>query len=99
MNFFSRFGYLVAVFFVIAIFIAGGTGTAFHLSKESTSVLMFLLWGPPCIYYGRILHHPGKPSNFFGLRLDYWGYGLLAFGVLDAILSWHSLARDWLAAA
>jgi len=48
-------------------------------------------------YYGRTLDHPGKPSYFFGLRLEYWGYGLFAFGVLDAYLSWNSLARDWLA--
>jgi hypothetical protein len=80
MIFFTRFGYLVAVFFVIAAFIAGGAGTAFHLSQESASVLLFLFWGPPCIYYGRTLDHPGKLSYFFGLRLEYWGYGLFAFG-------------------
>jgi hypothetical protein len=79
MIFFTRFGYLVAVFFVIAAFIAGGAGTAFHLSQESASVLLFLFWGPPCIYYGRTLDHPGKLSYFFGLRLEYWGYGLFAF--------------------
>ena len=97
MLFFTRFGYLVAVFFIIAAFIAGGVGTAFHLSRESASVLMFLFWGPPCVYYGRTLDHPGKLSYFFGLRLEYWGYGLLAFGILDAYLSWNSLTRDWLA--
>jgi hypothetical protein len=97
MNFFSRFGYLVAVFFVVAVFIAGGVGTAYHLSRESTGVLTFLFWGPPCIYFGRTLDHPGRRSNFFGLRLDYWGYGLCAFGLLDAYLNWNSLARDWLA--
>jgi hypothetical protein len=97
MLFFTRFGYLVAVFFIIAAFIAGGVGTAFHLSRESASVLLFLFWGPPCVYCGRTLDRPGRRSYFFGLRLEYWGYGLLAFGVLDAYLSWSSLARDWLA--
>ncbi len=29
--------------------------------------------------------------------MEYWGYGLFAFGMLDAYLSWNSLARDWLA--
>src|ERR1700730_8503396 len=48
MHLFTRFGYLVAVFFVVAAFIAGGAGTAFHLSRESASVLVFLFWGPPC---------------------------------------------------
>ena len=94
---FTRFGYLVAVFFIIAAFIAGGTGTAFHLSRESASVSVFLFLGLPCVYYGRALDHPGKLSYFFGLRLEYWGYGLFAFGILDAYLSWDSLARDWLA--
>jgi hypothetical protein len=98
MLFFTRFGYLVAVFFIIAAFLAGGAGIAFHLSRESASVLLFLFWGPPCVYYGRTLDRPGKPSYFFGLRLEYWGYGLLAFGLLDAYLSWNSFAHDWLAA-
>lgn len=97
MVFFSRFGYLVAVFFVVAVFIAGGLGTALHLSRESTGVLLFLFWGPPCVYYGRTLDHPGKWSYFFGLRLEHWGYGLFAFGLLNAFLNWSSLARDWLA--
>lgn len=97
MNFFSRFGYLVAVFFIVALFIAGGLGTAFHLSRETTSALMFLFWGLPCIYCGRTLDRPGKRSNFFGLRLDFWGYGLIAFGLFDAYLNWNSVARDWLA--
>ena len=30
--------------------------------------------------------------------MEYWGYGLIAFGVLDAYFSWNSLTRDWLAA-
>ena len=33
MVFFSRFGYLVAVFFFVAIFIAGGVGTALQMSS------------------------------------------------------------------
>ncbi len=98
MNFFSRFGYLVAVFFVVALFISDGVGAAFHLSSAFTGVLTFLFWGPPCIYYGRTLDQPGKRSYFFGLRLDYWGYGLIAFGLLDAYLNWGSLARNWVAA-
>ena len=69
MLFFTRFGYLVAVFFVIAAFIAGGAGTAFHLSQESTSVLVFLFWGPPCVYYGRTIDHPGRPSYFFAWNI------------------------------
>jgi hypothetical protein len=97
MVFFSRFGYLVAVFFIVAVFIASGLGTAFHLSRESTSFLVFLVWGPPLVYYGRTLDHPGKPSTFFGLRLEYWGYGLFAYALLDAYLNWNSLTRDWLA--
>ncbi|MGH6842318.1 MAG: hypothetical protein ACREDV_09555 [Methylocella sp.] len=98
MNYFSRFGYLVAVFFVVAVFIAGGAGTAFHLSRETTSAFMFLLWGPPCVFCGRLLDHPGKRSHFFGLRLDYWGYGLIAIGLFDAYLNWGKIARDWFAA-
>jgi|SRR5450631_3429507 hypothetical protein len=97
MVFFSRFGYLVAVFFIVAIFIASGLAIALHLSHESTTFLVFLFWGPPCIFYGRTLDHPGKPSTFFGLPLEYWGYGVIVFGFLDAYLNWHNLARDWLA--
>jgi hypothetical protein len=96
MFFFSRFGYLVGVFFIVAVFIASGLGIAFHLSGESTSFLVFLFWGPPCVYYGRTLDYPGKFSTFFGLRLEYWGYGVLVFALLDAYLSWDNLARDWL---
>jgi len=96
MVFFSRFGYLVAVFFFVAIFIAGGVGTALHLSHESTTFLVFLFWGVPCVFYGWSLDHPGKHSTFFGLRLDYWGYGLFAFALLDAFMNWNLLAHDWL---
>jgi hypothetical protein len=95
MEFFSRFGYLVAVFFLVAVFIAGGVGTAFHLSRETTSVLLFLFWGPPCVYYGRTLDHPGKKSMFFGLPLEYWGYGLFAFGVIDMFLNWGKFSGDF----
>jgi hypothetical protein len=96
MFFFSRFGYLVAVYFIVAAFLGAGAGISFHLSRESTTFLVFLFWGPPCIYYGRTLDHPGKPSTFLGLRLEYWGYGLFTFALLEAYLSWESLARDWL---
>ncbi|MFZ3328741.1 MAG: hypothetical protein WA231_23930 [Methylocella sp.] len=98
MNFFSRFGYLVAVFFVVALFISDGVGAAFHLSSQLTGVLTLLFWGLPCIYYGRTLDHLGKRSYFFGLRLDFWGYGLIAFGLLDAYLNWGNLGRHWVAA-
>ncbi len=98
MNFFSRYGYLVAVFFVVALIISDGVGAVFHLSSASTGVLTFLFWGPPCIYCGRTLDHPGKRSYFFGLKLDYWGYGLIAFGLLYAFLNWSNLARNWVAA-
>ncbi|MGH6867957.1 MAG: hypothetical protein ACREDA_03575 [Methylocella sp.] len=97
MNFFSRFGYLVAVFFVGALIISDGVGAAFHLSSATTGVITILFWGPPCVYFGRTLDHPGKRSYFFGLRLDYWGYGLIAYALLDAYLNWHSIAHDWLA--
>jgi hypothetical protein len=98
MNFFSRFGYLVAVFFLVAAIIAAGVSAAFHLSRETTSALLFLFWGPPCVYYGRTLDHPGKKSMFFGLPLEYWGYGLLAFGLLDIYLNWSRFSGDFLAA-
>jgi hypothetical protein len=97
MNFFSRFGYLVAVFFVVGIFIADGVGAVFQQSSETAGVLTMLFWGLPCVICGRILDHPGKRSNFFGLRLDYWGYGLIAIGLLDAYLNWGKIARDWIA--
>jgi hypothetical protein len=46
-----------------------------------------------------LLRQNTRPSSyFFGLRLEYWGYALFVFGVLDAYLSWNSLTRDWLAA-
>jgi hypothetical protein len=95
MIFFSRFGYLVAVFFIVAVFIASGLGAAFRLSHESIGFLVLLFWGPPCVYYGRTLDHPRKLSTFFGLRLEYWGYGVFAFAFLDAYLNWNDLARDW----
>jgi hypothetical protein len=98
MIFYSRWGYLVVVFFVVAAFIAGGISTAYHPSPESTSVLLFLFWGPMCVGFGRNLGTPEKPSTLFWIPMEYWGYGLFAFGVLDAYFSWNSLARDWLAA-
>jgi hypothetical protein len=55
MLFYSRWGYLVVVFFVVAAFIAGGIGTAYHLSHESTGVLLLLFWGPLCVGFGTSL--------------------------------------------
>ena len=97
MNFFSRFGYLVPVFFVVGIFIADGVGAVFHQSSETAGVLTMLFWGLPCVICAKILDRPGKRSNFFGLRLDYWGYGLIAIGLFDAYLNWGKIARDWVA--
>jgi hypothetical protein len=98
MMFFSRWGYLVIVFFFVAAFIAGGIGTAYHLSRESTGVLLFLSWGPACVIFGRRLDKPEKRSTLFWIPMEYWGYGLIFLGVLDAYVSWNSIARDWLAA-
>jgi hypothetical protein len=98
MLFFTRFGYLVAVFFLVAAFIAGGVGTAYHLSRESTSILVLLLWGPLCAVAGRKLDHPEKRSALFGIPMEYWGYGIIGLGALDAYVNWSSLARDWFAA-
>ena len=97
MIFFTRFGYLAAVFFLVAAFIAGGVSAAYHLSRESFGVLLLLFWGPPCIYYGKTLDHPDKRSTLFWIPTEYWGYGLIALGVLDAYVSWDKIARDWLA--
>jgi hypothetical protein len=98
MVFFSRLGYLVVVFFVVAAFIAGGVSAAFHLSPESTSVLLFLFWGPPCVVFGKTLDKPEKRSTLFWIPMEYWGYGLIGLGALSAYVEWDKLARDWLAA-
>ncbi|HUI21484.1 MAG TPA: hypothetical protein VLZ74_10645 [Methylocella sp.] len=95
MTFFSRLGYLVVVFFIAAAFISGGLGTAYHLSRESTTVLLFLFWGVPCVIFGRKYDKPKKHSALFGLPMEYWGYGLIVLGVLDIYVSWNSIARDW----
>ncbi|MFZ0495929.1 MAG: hypothetical protein WBD78_00060 [Methylocella sp.] len=77
---------------------SGGSGHRFSFEPRISQRFGVFALEPPCVYYGRTLDHPGKLSYFFGLRLEYWGYGLFAFGVLDAYLSWNSLAHDWLAA-
>jgi hypothetical protein len=97
MIFYSRWGYLVAVFFVVAAFIAGGVSTAYHLSHESTSVLLFLFWGPLCLGFGRSLGTPEKPSTLFWIPMEYWGYGLIGLGALSAYVEWDKIASDWLA--
>jgi hypothetical protein len=84
MIFYSRWGYLVVVFFVVAAFIAGGVSTAYHLSLESTSVLLFLFWGPLCVGFGRKLGTPEKPSTLFWIPMEYWGYALIGLGALSA---------------
>jgi hypothetical protein len=98
MIFYSRRGYLVVVFFVVAAFIAGGVSTAYHLSHESTSVLLFLFWGPLCVGFGRKLGTPEKPSTLFWIPMEYWGYGLIGLGALSAYVEWNKIASDWLAA-
>ncbi|MCI0599838.1 MAG: hypothetical protein L0Y60_10010 [Beijerinckiaceae bacterium] len=95
--FFSRLGYLVLVFFVVAAFIAGGAGAAYHLSYESASVILFLFWGSLCAVFGRRLDTPGKRSKLFGIPMEYWGYGLIGFGALDAYANWEKIAREWMA--
>jgi hypothetical protein len=99
MSFFSRWGYLVTVFFLVAAFIAGGVGVAYHLTRESTSVLLFLFWGLLCAGFGRKLDRPEKPSALFGIRIEYWGYGFIVLAVIDAILNWNNITRDWFASA
>jgi hypothetical protein len=98
MNFYTRFGYLVAVFFLVSAVIAGGVSAAYHLHRESMSVLLLLFWGPLCVVFGRRLDHPGKSSTLFGIPMEYWGYGLIGLGALDAYVSWNHIARDWFAA-
>ena len=85
-------------FFVVAAFIAGGVSTAYHLSHESTSVLLFLFWGPLCVGFGRKLGTPEKPSTLFWIPMEYWGYGLIGLGALSAYVEWDKIASDWLAA-
>src|ERR1700730_19407228 len=92
MIFYSRWGYLVVVFFVVAVFIAGGVSTAYHLRPESTSVLLFLFWGPLCVGFGRKLGTPEKSSTLFWIPMEYWGYGLIGLGALSAYLEWDKIA-------
>lgn len=97
MAFFSRWGYLVTVFFLVAAFIAIGIGIAYHLSPEFIGVLSLLFWGSLCVFYGMRLDKPEKPSSLFGIRMEYWGYGIIGLAILDAYVSWGKIARDWLA--
>jgi hypothetical protein len=94
----SRLGYLVVVFFMAAAFLSGGLAIAYHLSRESTSVLLFLFWGSPCVIFARQFDKPKKHSVLLGIPMEYWGYGLIVLGVLDAFFAWNSITRDWLAA-
>ncbi|MCI0467950.1 MAG: hypothetical protein L0Y57_13255 [Beijerinckiaceae bacterium] len=95
--FFSRLGYLVLVFFVVGAFITGAAGAAYHLSSESTSIIFFLLWGALCAGFGNRLDTPEKRSKLFGVPMEYWGYGLIGFALLDAYLNWEKVAREWTA--
>ena len=99
MIFYSRFGYLVVVFFAVAAFIAGGIATAFNLSHESASVLLFLFWGSMCVVFERNLDTPEKRSRLLWIPMEYWGYGLIALATLDVYFSWDKIARDWFAAS
>lgn len=98
MSFFSRWGYMVVVFFLVAAFLAGGLGVAYHLTRESTSVLLFSFWGLLCAGFVKLFDRPDKPSTLFGIRIEYWGYGLIVLAVLDTYFGWDAIARDWLAA-
>jgi hypothetical protein len=98
MIFFSRWGYLVVVFFLVAAFIAGGISTAYHLHRDSTGVLLLLFWGPACVIFGKTLDRPEKRSTLLGIPMEYWGYGLIGLGILDAYVSWDNITRDWIAA-
>ncbi len=90
MIFYSRYGYLVVVFFVVATFLASAIGAAYGLSLESASILMFLFWGPMCVIFERNLDTSSKRSMFFWLPMEYWGYGLILLGVLDAFIHWKN---------
>jgi hypothetical protein len=95
MLFFSRFGYLVAVFFMVAVFIAGGISTAYHFSYELTGVLLFLFWGPLCVIFGRKLDKPEKPrSSLLWIPMEYWGYGIIVLGVLSAYVTWDQIGPE-----
>jgi hypothetical protein len=95
MVFYARYGYLVAEFFAVAAFVAGGLGVAFNLSHEVTRVLLFLLWGPMCVIVERNLDTSEKRSRLLWIPMDYWGYGLILLGILEAYLNWDKIARDW----
>lgn len=97
MQFFSRFGYLVAVFFLVSAFIAGAIGTAYHLSRESTSVLFFLFWGFACLLAARSLDRTKVKSSLVWLTMEHWGYLILILAILDTYANWASLSRDWTA--
>ena len=95
MLFFSRFGYLVAVFFIVAVFIAGGISTAYHFSYELTGILLFLFWGLPCVIFGRKLDKPEKPrSALLWIPMEYWGYGIIVLGALSAYVTWDEIAPE-----
>jgi hypothetical protein len=99
MIFYTRYGYLVVVFFVVAAFMAGGLGTAYNLDREVTSVLLFLFWGPLCVVFERNLDTSEKHSRFFWIPMEYLGYGLILLGVLGAFINWDRIARDWFSVA
>jgi hypothetical protein len=93
MIFYSRWGYLVVVFLLLPRLLL----MDYHLSHESTSVLLFLFWGPLCVGFGRKLGTPEKPSTLFWIPMEYWGYGLIGLGALSAYVEWDKIASDWLA--
>lgn len=97
MIFYSRYGYLVVVFFAAAAFIAGGLAIAFNLSHESASVMLFLFWGFMCVIFERNLDTPEKRSRLLWIPMEYLGYALIILAILDLFLNWNKIARDWVA--
>jgi small-conductance mechanosensitive channel len=95
MLFFSRFGYLVVVFFIVAAIIAGGISTAYHFSYELAGIIVFLFWGPACVIFGRKLDRPEKPrSALFWIPMEYWGYGIIVLGLLSAYVTWDDISPE-----
>ncbi len=60
MIFYSRWGYLVVVFFVVAAFIAGGISTAYHLSPEFNERFIVFVLGTAMRRFRKKSRHSGK---------------------------------------
>jgi len=61
------------------------------------SVLLLLFWGPLWRGFRKKTRSSGKRSTCLGFPMEYWGYGLIGLGALDAYVSWNNIARDWFA--